>query len=113
LSYETIIKNPQYFAQFEEQLFANDFISKDYNFQKGKVKINDFACIYIALIKKGYFNKKDFTTKKEIKLLDVRKFLDNRYNSNFDKQFRTFLKLSKEVAEFISNHYWIDNLPPC
>ncbi len=113
LDYVTIVKNPDYFAQFEESLFIHDFINKDYNFKPIHNQINQLACIYNALIKKGYFNTRDFKKKKTIKPIDVRKFLDDRYNANLEKQFRTFASAHARVSEFISATFWIDQLPAC
>jgi hypothetical protein len=42
LAYSSIIKSPNKFAQFEEQLFANNYIDKDYNFIDEHGKINMF-----------------------------------------------------------------------
>jgi hypothetical protein len=112
LSYETIIKNPHYFAIFEEQLFAQEYINKDYIFNASVHGLkNNLACIYATLIKKGYFNKKDFKKRKEIKPIDIRKFLDNRYQSNIDKQFRTYQNNPKLVTDFIANTFWVEKLP--
>lgn len=112
LSYETIIKNPQYFAQFEEELFVQEYINKDYIFNASVHGLkNSLACVYATLIKKGYFNKKDFKKRKEIKPIDIRKFLDNRYQCGIDKQFRTYQNNPKMVADFISNTFWVEKLP--
>ncbi len=114
LDYNTIIKSPNKFAQFEEQLFVNGYIGNDYIFIDEHGKINKLACIYHVLITKGYFNPLNFEKSNEkIKPVDIRKFLDHRYNAGTDKQFRSLNTNTEKVSDFQSEHYWIDNLPTC
>ncbi len=89
LSYDTIIKNPKRFATFEKDLYLQGFIDQDYNFTHKHGLKNELAAIYHELISKEYFSPRDYEKLKEIKPIDVRKFLDHRYKVNLDKQFRT------------------------
>jgi len=89
LSFDTIIKNPKRFAEAEMDLYLKGFIGVDYNFTHKHGLKNELATIYHEFIAKGYFNPRDFERLKDIKPRDIRKFLDNRYNVNLDKQFRT------------------------
>ncbi len=116
LSYNEIIKSPSLFSRFEESLYQNEFIDEKGKFRKSDHgKKEPMAAIYQTLIHKGYFNKYKFvkTKRKEIQPLDIRKFLDERYQSALDAQFRTWGRNQKKLAEFIGNHYWIDKLPTC
>lgn len=111
LDYKTIVKNPQRFASFEEQLFLNEYIDTDYNFTNKHGQIQELAAIFHVLINKGYFSPKDFTTQKTLKALDYRKFLDHRYQAGTDKQFRTLGNQQEKVAEFLENNSWLERLP--
>ena len=113
LDYKTIIKNPERFASIEEQLFNEDLIDLNYNFNDKHGQKQLMAAIYQKLIMKGYFNKKAFQPLKDIKHVDIRKFLDHRYNTNLDKQFRTWGNSPTELADFVEKTFWIDNLPVC
>jgi len=113
LSYETIINDKNRFSRFEEELFSNSFIDHEYNYIDKHSRIQEIAAIFHTLIKKGYFNKRQFPKNKEIKPVEIRKFLDFRYNSNTDKQFRTWSNKPTELADFVEARYWIDNLPTC
>jgi hypothetical protein len=88
LSYDTIIKNPKRFANFEKDLYLQGFIDQDYNFTHKHGLKNELAAIYHELISREYFSPRDFEKLKEIKPIHVRKFLDHRYQVNLDKQFR-------------------------
>lgn len=111
LPYDTIIKTPNKFARFEEQLYQNEYIDKDYNFTDKYGFKNHLAAIYHILIRKGYFNKRNFKPAKEIKESDVYKFLDHRYATDVNKQFRNYRQNPEKVDEFIDSHYWLDKLP--
>ena len=116
LDYKSIIKNPDRFAQFETQLYENVYISEKYQFLAKHGQINELAKIYHILISKNFFNKRYFQPNKpskEIKDLDIRKFLDLRYNCNVDKQFRTLLKNKQEVTDFAIDNSWLERILPC
>lgn len=114
LPYQYIIKNQQYFTAFESKLFDEEFIDDQYNFIKEGNTIDAIAAIFVELYHKNYFNKLYFHNgKKETKNVDIRKFLDNRYNVNTNQQFRKWLNNPKEHKEFIQIRPWIENLPVC
>jgi hypothetical protein len=110
LSFETIIKNADRFSIFEERLFTNELIDENYNFRDDHGKIQELAAAFQTLFQKGYFNKLKFPGKKPIKPVEIRKFLDHRYNSKTDKQFREWGNNQDKLATFTSAR-WIDNLP--
>ncbi len=113
LSYETIVKDADRFARVEEQLRINNLIDDDYNSQNKHGNVQELAAIIQTLIQKGYFNKLKFPGAKQIKPVEIRKFLDHRYNSNTDKQFREWGNDRDKLANFVNARYWIDKLPIC
>ncbi|HPT01410.1 MAG TPA: hypothetical protein PLJ84_02350 [Bacteroidales bacterium] len=111
LPYGTIIHTPSRFATFEEQLYLHGYIDTDYNFTNRHGMKNEMAAIYHLLIKKGYFSPRNFEGKKAIRPVDIRRFLDYRYNINIDRQFRNYKNNPEEVAAFAETHIWFGNLP--
>ena len=113
LSYSIMIKNTTRFASFEEQLFQKGYIDTNYCFTDKHGTKNELAAIYHQLIKKGYFSPREFDKQKDIKPIDVRKFLDHRYSTKLDKQFRTHSNDSDKLLEYIESQYWLTSLPVC
>ncbi|MCB0541132.1 MAG: hypothetical protein KDE33_26735 [Bacteroidetes bacterium] len=111
LSYDAIIKSPTRFASFEESLFQNGYIDENYKFVDKHGMKNEMAAIYHLLINKGYFHQRTFQPTKQIKDVDIRKFLDHRYQANLDKQFRTYRQNPEQLAEYIDSQYWLTKLP--
>jgi hypothetical protein len=111
-SYNQLIKNPSRFAQVEEVLFENGFFDKNYQFSDKYGQKKYFAAIYHQLIRKGYFNNRIFPGNIEVKPKQIRKFLDHRYNSDVDKQFRIWDGSPKELIDFIEKDYWLDHILP-
>lgn len=111
LDYKTVVKNQNRFSSFEEQLFTNGLIDKNYDFQNKHGQIQELAAIYHALIQKNYFNQRRFPGNKPIKEVDVRRFLDHRYKSSTQKQFNTWSNDRDKLADFVNQRYWIDKLP--
>lgn len=112
-TFKEIIKDEKRFSHFEEELFVSNLIDENYNFQNKHGQIQLLAAVFVTLIKKGYFNKRLFPKNIEIKYLDIRKFLDHRYNSDTDKQFRIWANDPNKLADFVNKIYWLDNLPVC
>jgi hypothetical protein len=113
IDYKTMIKNDHCFAQFEEQLFSHGYIDEKYTFINKHGLKEEMAMIYHILITRNYFNPRRFNPSKPIQHLDIRKFLDHRYNASLDKQFRSYKKASEKIVDFVSKHRWLDILPPC
>lgn len=113
LSYAVIIKNPDKFAKFEEELFGHELIDMKHNFTNKHGQLKELAAVYHTLVRKGYFNKKDFSKNKAITPLDVRKFLDHRYAASLDKQFRIWANDQDELTTFIDDQFWLTRLQPC
>ena len=113
LTFKTMIKNPDRFLRFEEELFDHDLINEEYDFSDRHTQKQELAAIYQTLIKKGYFLKRDFQRLKDIKHIEIRKFLDHRYNADLDKQFRSWENNPDGLANYVQDRYWIDKLPTC
>ncbi len=113
LDYKTIIKNPQRFASFEEQLFSNGYIDENYCFCNKHGQKEELAMIFHLLITRNYFNKRRFQPNGEIEPIDIRKFFDHRYQASLDKQFRSYKQKAEKIKDFIAKHRWLDILPPC
>ncbi len=113
LPFSTIIKNPSRFGSFESKLHENGYIDTDYNFTNKHGAKNELACIYLHLMNKGYFNKRQFPGNKEIKDVAIRKFLDHRYATDIDKQFRTYRNDPDALADYVDTQFWLTQLPNC
>lgn len=113
LSYEVIIKNPSRFATFEEKLLEYEYINEKYEFSDKHGQKQQLAAIYHQLINKKYFNPRNFSLKAEIKPIDIRKFLDHRYRTDVDKQFRDYANHPEKLAKYIESQYWLDKLLSC
>lgn len=112
-TYDQMVKNPSRFADFESKLYENGYIDENYKFKDEYGQKKTMAAIYHQLIRKNYFNKRIFPENIENTDLNMRKFLDHRYNANVDKQFRNWANAQDELFNFIEKDYWIDNLQPC
>lgn len=112
-SYHYIVKNQQRFALFEEKLFTNDYINSDYTFTDKHGYKNELAIIYHLIIEKGYFKNFNDAERKPFTSREMVKFLNHRYKTDVDKQFRTYKNKIQERADFIEKHYWLSNLPHC
>jgi len=109
-TYGQLVKNQSRFAQIEEDLFEHELIDKNYQFIDKYGQKRYLAAVYHQLIRKGYFNKRIFPGNVEVKPMQIRKFLDHRYNSDVDKQFRIWDGTQKELIDFIEKDYWLDNI---
>jgi hypothetical protein len=113
LSFSTMIKNPERFAAFEEKLYDNKYIDVNYKFQDQHGMRNELAMIYYFLISKNYFHSRYFPGNKIISDLHIRKFLDHRYTTSIDKQFRSFKNKPDKIATFVENNSWLGRIPSC
>ena len=113
LPYDTIVKDRSRFSQVEAELFSHDLIDENYNFRNKHGQIHVLSAVFQTLIKKGYFLKRDFVKKSEIKPVDIRKFLDHRYGASTDKPFRIWGNSPKELEKFVASEYWIDKILHC
>ena len=111
LAYDQIINNQLLFATFEEELYQVELIDHKYDFSNKHTEKQKLAAIYCVLIRKGYFKKKDFIKSRNIKDVDIRKFLDNRYNADVDAQFRLWRRDPNKLAAYLKNLPWLNNLP--
>lgn len=112
-AYSLLIANPSRFAQFEIELYDKGLIDGNYNFTDNHGMKKYLAACYHQLIRKGYFRKRIFPGNIEVKNRDITKFLDHRYKTNVDKQFRNWDNDQEELLKFIEKDYWLDHITPC
>ena len=112
-SYNQLVKNSSRFAQVEESLFEQGLIDSNYHFTDKHGKKKYLAAFYQQLIRKGYFHKRMFPGNIEVKNRDITKFLDHRYRTNIDKQFRLWDNDQEELLKFIEKDYWLDHISAC
>ena len=115
LTYSEMIACAEKFAAIEKLLFQEQLIDSKYDFiKKPKGNIKKLAAVYVTLVKKNYFNEFYFPGKMKITDLQVRKFLNYRYNATIDREFRNFRNKEKGDAlleSFIDEELWIGLLP--
>lgn len=112
-AYSQMIKNPSRFAKIEEELYSNGFIDENYNFTDKHGQKQYLAAFYHQLITKKYFVERIFPGNTANTPLQIRKFLDHRYNANVDKQFRNWSNNKPALTDFIENDYWLDHILAC
>ena len=111
--YNQLISNQSRFAQVEEELYDRGLIDNKYHFTNKHGQKKYLAAYYHQLIRKGFFNKRIFPGNIEVKNRDITKFLDHRYRTNVDKQFRLWNNKQEELLNYIEKDYWLDHIPPC
>lgn len=111
--YSQLITNPSRFAQIEEELNDKGLIDNKYHFTDKHGMKKYLAAYYHQLIRKGYFRKRIFPGNIEVKNRDITKFLDHRYRTKVDKQFRIWDNEQQELLKFIEKDYWLDHITPC
>jgi hypothetical protein len=115
LSYEQMVKNPQLFSIIEEYFYENDIIDKDFIFRESKqgmTKIK-FAALVHQMIHLKYFKSIVITPKKKIDDLDIRKFINHRYQTDIDKQYRDLRNDEEKLKKTIDEDYFIGNIGIC
>jgi len=111
LTYEQIIANPDKFARAEIEFFEQGLINDQYKFKEEHNQVKEFAAAYQVLQKKNYFNKYYFPGKKEVTDLHIRKFLNHRYLTKIDREFRNF-RDPKLLEEYVSTKPWLSLILP-
>ncbi len=112
-TYNQLITNASRFAQIEEQLYENEIIDSNYQFIDKHGMKKFLSAYYHQLLRKGYFRKRILPGNIIVKNLDARKFLDHRYKTNVDKQFRIWDNDQEGLLKFIETNYWLDNISAC
>ena len=111
--YNDIIRNPDRFGRFEEQLSIHQFINENYFYCGKQGYKNKLAIIVHLLIEKNYFNNFNDTERRKITPRDIIKFINHRYDIDIDKQFRMYKNESEKRAKYIDSTYWLYNLLAC
>ncbi|MGD9928754.1 MAG: DUF6617 family protein [Mangrovibacterium sp.] len=113
LAYSQLIVNPSRMAQMEKELYDKGLIDNNYHFIDKYGNQKYLAAYYHQLLRKGYFRKRIFPGNIEVKNRDITKFLDHRYRTDVDKQFRLWDNHKVELLKFIEKDYWLDHITPC
>lgn len=114
-SYEQMIKNPKLFSIIEEYLYENDIIDQDFIFKEsslGMTKLK-FAALVHQMYKLKYFNSVVPAKRKKIDDLDIRKFINHRYQTNIDRQFRELRNDEEKLSETIEKDSFIGSIGAC
>ncbi|MBR9831352.1 hypothetical protein GYB57_04320 [bacterium] len=112
-TYKQIVYKPDWFARFEKQLFDYGYINEEYRFTDRHGDKQILAAIYHQLILKDYFYKRTFQPNKVITQRHICKFLDNRYSTDVDRQFRNLGNDQSKLFEFIDKNLWLSKLASC
>ena len=104
LLYNDIVDKQDLFAKVEAELNKAELLDDQYCFIKKRGNVEKMAAIVHLLIQKKYFIQYSFTGgRKPITDLQIRKFLNHRYITDIDKEFRVFKKIEK-LETYLGNH---------
>jgi len=110
LTYDIIVAQPDYFSIFEEALHTHGLINPDYVFIEDRGNKKTMGIIYAIIINKNYFHKRNFKESKAIKPIDIKRFLNNRYATNIDKEFRNAQIDHDAIRAYLDENFWIEGL---
>jgi hypothetical protein len=110
LCYEDIISNPEQFASVEVLLHKMELIDDEYNFKENHTDKQKLAAVYHLLIKNGFFKKKNLHRPRGIRDIDIRRFLNYRYNCNVNEQFNIWKRSPEKLTTYIEGSYWLEKL---
>jgi len=110
LPFKTIVDKQEYFSIFEDALFTHGLIDTKYKFVETHGLQKEMGIIYAVLIQKNYFHKRDFEKQRPIKPIDIKKFLNNRYKTTIDREFRNAMKNNNLVRHYLDSNFWLENL---
>ena len=112
LHYKDIVEKIDHFARVEIILFEQKLIDQNYQFKTTQGNISKMAAVYRVLFNSNFFKSITFSNNAKVNVTDlhVKKFLNNRYATNIDKEFRNF-KDPALLKPFLSNNLWISFLP--
>jgi hypothetical protein len=112
MKYEEIILKVDSFALAEEELSKLNLLDNEYRYIKRKGNGEKIAAVVHILIQKNHFNPFSYLGgKKRITDLKIRKFLNYRYQSNIDKEFRLF-KENGNLDKYLDKHSILRNIIP-
>lgn len=113
ITFEQLIQTPDIFQSAEDLMMENNLIDENRNLIDAHGNKIYLAAVYVHLIQQGYFRERIFPGNLEIRPIDIRKFLDIRYNVKLPKQFRNWMNNKEEHTAFIRKYYWLENLKQC
>lgn len=111
-TYDNIILKPELFGRIEIQLFEYGIIDIESNFIPNRKKSHHrlLAAVIHVLIQNGYFRRKIIGTHKEFTDNEYRKYIDDRYLTDTNQQFR---RLTTEQIDFAKIKLpWLDKVSP-
>lgn len=111
LPFEELVLKPDMLQRVEEKLFELGIIDSSYAFIKSKKNSNSktLALIMLAVIEKGYLRQS--IRRKAVTSQQYRKFIEHRYQTDIDRQFRNEQNNKLVIQSFIEDHFWLKNLP--
>lgn len=105
------IRDVPAFSKLEIELFDSGIMNEEYEFQAKRGHKEMLAAIYMILIQKNYFRKRNFKRGCDFEEFHYRQYLDVRYQVDTSQQFRKCTQESIEKFKF--NHSWIDHIAYC
>lgn len=115
LTYEQMVKNPKLFSVIEEYLYENEIIDQDFIFREsaqGMTKLK-FAALVHQMNKLNYFNKILPNQHKKIDDIEIRRFINHRYQTDIDRQYRELRNDEEKLKEIIKKDTFIENIGGC
>lgn len=113
ISYEQLIKNAKLFDSMEEYLYDQGFIDENFVLSEKHGVKTFMAAFYHQLIKMNYFNARSFPSNHKIEPIHIRKFLDWRYQTNIDRQFRELHNDDDKLLGIIDKDLFLSTIPKC
>lgn len=112
LLYDELVFNPERFGRIEAILSEDKYIDKDFVLSDNQGNIKKLAAVGQVLYQNNFFKKITFHKEKKVVVKDVhiKDFLDHRYRTNIDQEFRRF-RNENALKKFIENNRWISLLP--
>jgi len=109
-TYDTIIYKPRLFAEIEKKLYEYDIIDIGSRFIPNRETSNHrlLAAVIHELIQNGYFRRNIIGTHKKYSDIDIRKYIDERYLTDTEQQFR---RLTEEQIQFAKTKLpWLEKI---
>ena len=110
LPFEAVVADPEKFARFETALYENGIIKADCMFNRKHGHLQLLIVVYVLMMNKECFAKRLFPQNKPLTPVDIRRFLDHRYQTDTEKDFRRLRGDAAKQQSLIEAHYWLSCL---
>jgi len=110
LAFDTVVADREKFARFETALYEHQIIDSQYSFVGTHGNLQLLIVVYLLMLQKGCFAQRLFPKNKPLSPLDVRRFLDHRYQTNTEKDFRRLRGDAAKQQALIDAHFWLSRL---